>query len=106
MAEIECKKVKYANKTVADFDVGKFNNKPLNGRPPVRSYRCHLCDSWHITSKKYIEPKIATELKEKIKEQQIIINQLKEEILKLKKMNSKQRMELIKMSDQLYCNNK
>lgn len=106
MAEVECKKVRYANKAAADFDVSKYKNKPLNDKRPTRSYRCNLCDSWHITSKKFVDHKKVYELNKELG-QTIFdlnnkINKLNQNIKKLESRIRDQNMELYRLSAKLY----
>ena len=38
----------------------KFNREEIeqqNGHAPVRAYYCPVCGGWHVTSRKYYEPK-------------------------------------------------
>ena len=45
-----CKKVYFGTKEEADRHIEKINKTSVRDKKPVRSYLCHKCHCWHLTS--------------------------------------------------------
>lgn len=81
---INCKhKVKYISENHAMIDIERIQKKSNRDKVPIRAYLCE-CGSWHLTSK--------------IKHSDIVISELRQEIIKLNQniSNLKAENELLK----------
>lgn len=85
---MECVKVKYASKKMADEDIERIRRKSNRGTIPIRSYQCTVCAGkpWHLTSKadKFKYTKDEMEDRKRILELTEEVRRLKEEIASLK----------------------
>lgn len=79
---MNCAKVKYSSQEFADFAIQQIKKTSKRTKIPIRSYLCHICNAWHLTSRADFKD-------EKINELNQIIKQLKEEIAILKKQIDK-----------------
>lgn len=81
---MECTKVKYASKKMADEDIARIRKKSKREKIPIRSYLCK-CGGWHLTSRedmfKYSEREMENK---KITELTELVKKLKDEISSLK----------------------
>jgi len=77
-----CHKTRYANETEANKDVERIKKTSTRSNVPIRSYFCHVCSNWHLTSK---ESYVVTTLKAVSKE----LQQAKTEIKRLAAENKR-----------------
>lgn len=80
---MECSKVKYASKSMADDDIIRIARKSKREIVPIRSYLCGKCGGWHLTSRQDM-----FRLSEKEKMENKKIAELTEQVRKLKEENS------------------
>jgi predicted RNase H-like nuclease (RuvC/YqgF family) len=78
-----CKKTSFANEKEALFYIEKLKKTSLRKKIPTRSYLCHICHNWHITSSE--EWKEEKKLNTIIKSQEKTIRELKREMNDLKR---------------------
>lgn len=66
----KCKKVKFADEVSADITMRQIIKIENEKEKPIRSYKCNMCNFWHLTSKPdyKIMEKENVELKNKIVE--------------------------------------
>lgn len=51
MAELVCKKVRFANEEAALFSLKKIQSISKRRIVPIRAYLCKYCKTWHLTSR-------------------------------------------------------
>lgn len=84
---MDCNKVRYGSKKMADDDIARIRKKSRRGTIPIRSYQCTICSGspWHLTSKvdkfKYTQEEME---RKRILELTDEVKKLKEEIVLLK----------------------
>lgn len=73
---MDCKKAAYTEEAFALADIKRISAKSIRSKKPIRAYLC-TCGFWHLTSQ---ENKLAAEmlvLKNRIKELELLIKQIK-----------------------------
>lgn len=48
---VDCTKKKYINKTLANAEMRRIQERITHNYKPIRSYYCSNCNHWHLTSK-------------------------------------------------------
>lgn len=84
-----CKKVKYASERDANNDIERIRIKSKRNTIPIRSYKCPVCSSWHLTSREDWKDKIA-KLENQIKDLTTENTRLQSEILTLRRGSDKE----------------
>ncbi len=79
-----CKKVGFATEAQALFYVDKLKNTSTRTIIPVGAYLCPICLVWHLTSKESIESVIYKKYETRIKEKDLMIENLNKTINELR----------------------
>jgi hypothetical protein len=48
---MECRKVKFLTQEYAEYHIDKHKKRAIKKGKKARSYECHICKCWHITSR-------------------------------------------------------
>ena len=50
LVEVFCTKQKFGSEIEADMQLEEIRLRKIRDNTPIRSYRCPMCRSWHLTS--------------------------------------------------------
>ena len=92
----QCKKTTYSSKEFADLDVARFANSSRE-KKPTYSYRCKICQGWHITSRDNYQTKLRKVEKELLETKLLLESKDKELLKRIHEVkNLKTEIELLK----------
>lgn len=63
MIESHCGKATFTSKSVADSELRRIRRRDRREERPIRSYKCHDCGWWHLTSREPMIEQPATRRK-------------------------------------------